>query len=254
MVATSPHRLDGRGAVVVGVGAGIGRAIAVALAGAGAVVACLDVDRKAAEAVAAEAGQGAFGLACDVTDRASVEAAMQAAVARLPNLRALVYGAATRDPTASVVELSPDDWDRAVAVNLTGAFLVSRAGVPAMAKSGGGSLILIASQLARVGSPARPAYCATKGALLQLARVMAADHTKDNIRVNTLSPGAIATERLEERFGSVAEAERALGPKHLLGRLGRAEEIAAAALYLASDDSAFMTGSDLLIDGGYTAI
>lgn len=248
------HRLDGRGAIVVGVGAGIGRAIAGAFAGAGATVACLDIDAAAAERVAAEAGQGAFGIGCDVTDRVSVETAMRAALARLPDLRVLVYGAATREPTASVVDLAPDDWDRAVAVNLTGAFLVSRLGVPAMAKAGGGSLILIASQLARVGSPARPAYCATKGALLQLARVMAADHAKDGIRANTLSPGAVATERLEHRFGSVAEAERALGPKHLLNRLGRVEEIAAAALYLASDASGFMTGSDLLIDGGYTAL
>lgn len=254
MTAASPHRLDGRGASVVGVGAGIGRAIAIEFARAGATVACLDLDGGAASKVAAEAGQGAFGIACNVSDRASVETAMSAALARLPDLRALVYGAATREPTATVVDLAPDDWDRAVAVNLTGAFLVARQGVPAMAKAGGGSLILIASQLARVGSPARPAYCATKGALLQLARVMAADHAKDGIRVNTLSPGGVATERLEHRFGSVAQAERELGPKHLLNRLGRAEEIAAAALYLASDAAAFMTGSDLLIDGGYTAV
>lgn len=253
-MTASPHSLDGRGAIVVGVGAGIGRAIACAFARAGATVACLDVDGAVAAKVAAEAGQGAFGLACNVTDRGSVEAAMRDAVGRLPNLRALVYGAAAREPTATVVDLAPDDWDRAVAVNLTGAFLVARQAVPAMTKSGGGSVIMIASQLARVGSPARPAYCATKGALLQLARVMAADHAKDNIRVNTLSPGGVATERLEHRYGSVAQAQRELGPKHLLGRLGTADEIAAAALYLAADASGFMTGSDLLIDGGYAAV
>ena len=122
-----------------------------------------------------------------------------------------------------------------------------------MIAAGGGSIIHIASQLGSVGAPRRAAYCATKGALIQLAKAMAVDHAAQNIRVNTLSPGAVETERLL-RFGDDGEgARRHSGPKHLLDRLGQPEEIAAAAVFLASDASSFMTGADLLVDGGYNA-
>jgi len=123
-----------------------------------------------------------------------------------------------------------------------------------MIARGGGSIILIASQLGRVGSPGRPAYCATKGALIQLAKVLAADHAAQGIRANTLSPGAVETRRMLRRWKTMEEARAVMAPKHLLGRLGQPDEIAQAALYLASDASRFMTGSDLLIDGGYTAV
>ena len=120
--------------------------------------------------------------------------------------------------------------------------------------SGGGSIIFIASQLGRVGSAGRAAYCATKGGLIQLAKVMAIDHAAQNIRVNTLSPGAVETQRTLKRYGSFAAANEQIGGKHLTGRLGRPEEIAGAAVFLASDAASFVTGSDLLVDGGYTAI
>ena len=152
------------------------------------------------------------------------------------------------------MELALADWNRALAINLTGAYLMSRAVIPAMAKAGGGSIIHIASQMGRVGAAGRPVYCATKGALIQLAKVMAIDHAGDSIRVNTLSPGAIETERVAFRYGGMAGARAHSVPKHPIGRLGQPEEIARAALYLASDASSFMTGSDLLIDGGYTAV
>ena len=115
-------------------------------------------------------------------------------------------------------------------------------------------MILIASQLGRVGSAGRPAYCATKGALIQLAKVLAVDHAAQGIRANTISPGAIETRRMLMRHKNMDEARKMMGPKHLLNRLGRPEEIARGAVYLASDASSFMTGSDLLVDGGYTAI
>jgi NAD(P)-dependent dehydrogenase (short-subunit alcohol dehydrogenase family) len=108
--------------------------------------------------------------------------------------------------------------------------------------------------MGRVGSTGRPAYCATKGALIQLAKVLAADHAAQGVRANTLSPGAIETRRMLQRWKTMEEARRMLGPKHLLGRLGQPEEIARAAVFLASDASSFMTGSDLLVDGGYTAV
>src|SRR5204863_43920 len=118
----------------------------------------------------------------------------------------------------------------------------------------GGSILFIASQLGRVGSAGRAAYCATKGALIQLAKVMAIDHAAQNIRVNTLSPGAVETQRTLNRYGSFAAANREIGPKHVLGRLGRPSEIAPAAVHLASEAASFVTGSDLLVDGGYTSI
>ncbi|HSF03150.1 MAG TPA: SDR family oxidoreductase [Solirubrobacterales bacterium] len=126
--------------------------------------------------------------------------------------------------------------------------------MPAMITRGGGSVILIASQLGRVASPGRAAYCSTKGALIQLAKVLATDHAAQGIRANTISPGAVETRRMLRRYKDMDEARKVMGPKHLLNRLGLPEEIARAAVYLASDASAFMTGSDLLIDGGYTAV
>jgi NAD(P)-dependent dehydrogenase (short-subunit alcohol dehydrogenase family) len=130
---------------------------------------------------------------------------------------------------------------------------MSRAILPAMIKAGGGSVIHIASQLGSVAGPRRAVYCATKGALIQLAKAMASDHAAQNIRVNTLSPGAVETDRLVKRFGDMDTARRIAGPKHLLQRLGQPDEIAQAAVFLASDASSFMTGADLLVDGGYNA-
>jgi NAD(P)-dependent dehydrogenase (short-subunit alcohol dehydrogenase family) len=145
-------------------------------------------------------------------------------------------------------------WNEALAVNLTGAFLVCKHGIPRLIEAGGGSIIIIASQLGRVVVPRRPAYVTSKAALIQLARSIALDHAKDRIRVNTLSPGAIETNRLLVRYGNMAAAREALVPLHPIGRLGQPEDIANGAVFLASDESSFMTGSDLFIDGGYTCI
>jgi NAD(P)-dependent dehydrogenase (short-subunit alcohol dehydrogenase family) len=123
-----------------------------------------------------------------------------------------------------------------------------------MIAAGGGSIIHIASQLGRVAAPQRVAYCSTKGAVIQMAKAMAIDHAPDNVRVNALSPGAVATRRMLHRYGGMDEARRIAGPKHLLNRLGEPDEIAQAALFLASDGASFMTGADLLVDGGYTAV
>lgn len=249
--------LEGKSTIVVGAANGIGRATALVFAAAGAAVGCADIEEPGARATAAEIEKGgaqALPLRLDVTDGASCRAAVAAVVDRFGGLDVLFYGAADADRTATVLELTEADWDRVVRINLTGAFLMVRAAIPAMVARGGGSLILVASQLGRVGSPARPAYCATKGALIQLARALAVDHAAQGIRANTLSPGAVETRRMIQRWKTMEEARRVLGPKHVLGRLGQPEEIARAAVYLASDASAFMTGSDLLIDGGYTAV
>jgi NAD(P)-dependent dehydrogenase (short-subunit alcohol dehydrogenase family) len=252
-----PLALKDRTCIVTGAGNGIGRATALAFAEAGGRVACLDYDRGDAEATAAAiAAKGGAGLAlgCDVSVESEVYEKVDAAVAKLGPVRVLLHAAAPQDPSGTVLELDPVDWHRLFAVNVAGAFLACRAALPSMIAAGGGSIILIASQLGRVGSAGRPAYCAAKGALIQLAKAMAIAHAAQHVRVNTLSPGAVATRRLTRRYGDLAAAERMLGPKHLLGRLAAPEEIASAALFLASDASSFMTGADLLVDGGYTAV
>jgi len=249
--------LENKTAIVVGAANGIGRATALAFAAAGARVACADVEDGGAKGTVAKiekAGAQALPVHLDATDGASCRAAVAATVQRFGGVDVLLYGAADSDQAATVVEMDEAAWDRVIRINLTGAFLMVKAAIPAMIARGGGSIILIASQLGRVGSPGRPAYCATKGALIQLAKVLATDHAAQGIRANTLSPGAIETRRMLRRHKDMDEARRVMGPKHLLGRLGRPDEIARAAVYLASDASSFMTGSDLLIDGGYTAI
>jgi NAD(P)-dependent dehydrogenase (short-subunit alcohol dehydrogenase family) len=248
--------LAGRSAVISGAGAGIGRAIAFAFAQAGAAVACVDIDGKAAAAIASrifEAGARAMPFACDVSSEQAVAEMAKGILSEFSPIRVLVNAAAGYDPNGTILDLSLADWNRVFAINVGGAFLMSRAFLPSMAAAGGGSIIHIASQLGSVAAPRRAVYCSTKGALIQLAKAMAVDHAAQNIRVNALSPGAVETDRLVKRFGDMDTARRLAGPKHLLQRLGQPEEIARAAVFLASDASSFMTGSDLLIDGGYNA-
>lgn len=240
------HSLRGKAAIVTGAAGGIGSAIASAFVQAGAKVACVDLNASRVE--------GTLGIRCDVTSEAETQKAVEQAAKAFGGLHVLVNTAALRDPSATVVDLDLAGWNRVFAVNVGGAFLMSRWAVPHMARAGGGSIIHIASQLGSVGTAGRVAYCATKGALITMAKAMAADHAAQKIRVNTLSPGAVETERMPLRFGTMEKAREALGPKHLLNRLAQPEEIAAAALFLATDASSFVTGSDLLVDGGYNAV
>ena len=256
MMLADKYSLAGKLAVVTGAGNGIGRAIALAFGEAGAAVACVDLDAQAAAATAAavaKCGVQALPVHCDVGDEAAVGAAGEVILGKFPAIQILVNAAAGYDPNGTVLDLTFSEWNRVFAVNVGGAFLMSRAILPAMIAAGGGSIIHIASQLGSVAASRRAAYCASKGALIQLAKAMATDHATQNIRVNTLSPGAVETERLIKRFGDMETARRTAGPKHLLQRLGQPEEIALAAVFLASDASSFMTGADLLVDGGYNA-
>ncbi|MEE8140559.1 MAG: SDR family NAD(P)-dependent oxidoreductase [Alphaproteobacteria bacterium] len=250
------RRLAGKRAIVTGAGNGIGRAISRGFAAQGAAVACADIAFDDARSVARKivAGGGrAIACECDVSDSASAKAAIDQTISEFGSLEIVVCNAAAFVPIVSLAEMEEEHWHRTLAVNLTGAFLICRHAIPHLRAAGGGSIILIASQMARVANAGQAAYCATKGALVQLAKGMALDHVGDNIRVNTLSPGGTATDRMTARFGNLEEAQRVWGAKHPLGRLAWPEEMAPGAVFLASDESSFMTGADLLIDGGYTA-
>jgi NAD(P)-dependent dehydrogenase (short-subunit alcohol dehydrogenase family) len=249
--------LSGKAALISGAGGGICRAIAVAFAEAGASVACVDLDRAAAAETARlveAAGGASLARQCNVADETEVQTATQAARDALGRLDILVSGAAPHDPGGPITETPLSEWQMVVDINLTGSFLLAKAAIPHMVAGGGGSIIFIASQLGRVGSAGRAAYCSTKGALIQLAKVIAIDHADQNIRCNALSPGAVETQRTLRRYNSFAAANQTLGAKHLTKRLGKPEELAQAAVFLASDAASFVTGSDLLVDGGYTAI
>jgi NAD(P)-dependent dehydrogenase (short-subunit alcohol dehydrogenase family) len=250
-------RLAGRVALVTGAGGAIGAAIAQLFAAEGAAVFCCDLDgagaRRIARAIGAAGGRAA-AVACDVSDSASAKAAVAAAVRRFGGLQLLVNNAAHFIPAASVAGLDEAQFRRSFAVNVTGPFLMSKWAIPQMRRAGGGSIVHIASQMGHVARAQHAAYSATKAALIMLAKGMALDHAADNIRVNSLSPGGIATPGMAAQWGDMATAEREWGAAmHPIGRLGRVEEIARAALFLCSDESSFMTGADLLVDGGYTA-
>ncbi len=250
-------RLAGKAAFVTGAGGAIGGAIARRFATEGAAVTCVDLNADAAERTAssiAAAGGRAVALGCDVSTASEVQDAVDAAARAFSRIDVLVNTAANSEPLGTVAELDEAAWDRALAVNLTGVFLVCKYGIPKLVAAGGGSIVIIASQLGQVVVRRRPAYVTSKAALLQLGRSIAVDHAKDRIRVNTLSPGAIETNRLIVRYGNMEAARTALVPLHPIGRLGQPDEIANGALFLASDESSFMTGADLVMDGGYTCV
>lgn len=245
--------LSGRTAIITGAAQGIGRAISVRYAAEGADVAALDLDGDGAEAVAGELGDGALAVQIDVGDEASVSTAVQHVLGKFGTIDILVNVAAATSRRALVTDLALAEWDQMLRVGLTGTFLMCRAALPTMVEKGKGAIINVASQLGSVAVPLSAPYCASKGGVLQLTRALALDYADKGIRVNSLSPGAVMTPRIAGLYATEAEANAKLAPLHPIGRIGQPEEIAGAAVYLASDDASFMTGADLVIDGGYTA-
>ena len=236
-------KLTGRVALISGAAQGIGLAISAAFVASGARVVGLDLQEdKLGAAYSALGADQTLAMGGDVTQPEIVQDAVETAVAQFGKLDLLVCNAATTTPLCKVEELDVEDWRRALDVNLTSAFLLSKFALPEIRRSGGGNIIIVASQMGSVGWMGQSAYCSTKGALIQLGKVLALDYAKENIRVNTLSPGGVATDRLINRYGSEPTAQAEWGPMHPVGRLGQADEIARGAVFLASDDSTFMTG------------
>lgn len=250
-MTTPISRLEGKVIFLTGAASGIGAAIARRCIDEKAFVICADQSLDGADALAKSLGRQALGIQCEVTESGSVKRAVEAGVEHFGRLDGLVHNAAAPSMDGSVVDLAEPQWRLEIDVILTGAFLASKHALPAMIEGGGGSVVFIASQFAHVATGKAVAYCAAKAGLVHLAKAMAVDHAADGIRVNSLSPGAVATPRLLQRWPDIEAANAGLGPAHLLGRIGQPEEIAAATAFLLSSDASFVTGTDLLADGGY---
>jgi NAD(P)-dependent dehydrogenase (short-subunit alcohol dehydrogenase family) len=246
-----PGRLAGKVVLITGAASGIGAAIARRCVSEGGKVACVDLNVEAAATLAAGLGPDALSAQCDVRDIDAIQKAVEVAREQFGRLDGLVHNAAAPSTDGTVTDLDPSKWRLEIDVSLTGAFLVSKFAVPLIAADGGGSVVLIGSQFARVAVGKAVAYCAAKAGLVHLAKAMAVDHAGQGIRVNSLSPGAVATARLLQRWPDLDAADAELGPAHLLGRIAQPNEIAAAAAFLLSSDASFVTGTDLLVDGGY---
>ena len=247
--------LTNRIALVTGAGSGIGAAIAVTLAAAGARVYVTDRNEAAARNTAAGIHGTATALTLDVTDEQQCSERARHVLAESGRLDILVNCAGIGH-VGTILQTAGDDLDRVYACNVRGVFNVSKVFVPSMLRHRSGSIVNIASVGGVVGIRDRLAYCTSKFAVVGLTKSMALDHARDGVRINCICPGRVETPFVAKRLAEYADPEQArreMTESQAVGRMGRPDEIAAAALYLASDESAFITGSALMIDGGWSA-
>ena len=243
-------RLKDKVAIVTGGASGIGRSTTEDMVDEGAKVAIVDLDEEKGESLANELGEKAVFLKADVTDERSVKSVYSSVLDECGKVDVLFNNAGIGSQGASD-KLEKEEWEKVIEVNLTGAFLMTKQAIGEMKKSGGGSIINCASILGTVGQSETAAYTASKAGLVNLTRTLAVEFAGEGIRVNAVSPGYIETPLLD---GLDEATKDHLTSLHPVGRLGEPEEIAKAVTFLASDDASFITGANLLVDGGYTAV